>query len=188
MKQIWAILFWSSFASGQSLVVGVKGGLPLTQAVNVGRRVAGQDVSVSTARYTVGPMVELRLPFGLGIEFDALIKRFDQSAGAETRTDTSMEFPLLLKYRGSGPGVRPYVEGGVTHQRLSGVRTTLQSAARLEVPDLSGDTRRGGCFGAGFEAGGGRKRFSLGLRYSRWAGRPLLPSTNMLDALAGFTF
>lgn len=175
-------------ASGQSLVVGVKGGLPLTEAVNVGRKVAGQDVRVSTARYTIGPMLELRLPLGFSIELDALFKRYEQSAGAEKRTDTSQEFPLLLKYRGVGPGVRPYIEGGVTHQRLGGVATTLQSAARLEVPDLKGDTRRGGCFGVGLEAGGGRKRFSLGLRYSRWQGRPLLPGTNLLDALAGFTF
>ena len=152
------------------------------------KRKMGQDVKVSTAKYTVGPMAELRLPLGFGIEFDMLIKRFKQSVGTEQRTDTSYEFPLLLKYRGASPGIRPYIEGGVTHQQLSGVATTLQSAAKLEVPNLSGDLRRGGCFGAGLEAGSGRKRFSLGLRYSRWAGRPLLPSTNMLDALAGFTF
>ena len=37
-------------------------------------------VSIASAqRFTIGPMLELRLPCGAGLEFDALYKRFDQT-------------------------------------------------------------------------------------------------------------
>lgn len=66
-----------------------------------------------------------RLPFGLGVEFDALYKRFDQTGssingGTAAKTGTSWEFPLLGKYRFGRSFAKPYAEGGVSLNHLSG--------------------------------------------------------------------
>jgi hypothetical protein len=54
----------------QSLSLGVKGGIPFTDAVE------GSFGNRSEARrYTVGPMVEIGLPLSLAVEFNALYKR-----------------------------------------------------------------------------------------------------------------
>ena len=63
----------ASTAFAEPFSVGVKAGLPLRdfiQVVNTGTF----GYFSTTYRYIVGPMAELRLPFGLGVEFDALYR------------------------------------------------------------------------------------------------------------------
>src|SRR5256885_551833 len=54
----------------QSLSLGVKGGVPFTDAVE-----GSFGFRSEARRYTVGPMVEVGLPLSLAIEFNALYKR-----------------------------------------------------------------------------------------------------------------
>jgi hypothetical protein len=65
-------------------------------------------------------MLEVRLPFGLGVELDALYKRFDQTGGSihagstAAQTGSSWEFPLLGKYRFGRSFTKPYIEAGAS--------------------------------------------------------------------------
>jgi hypothetical protein len=180
-------MFWSSLLPAQ-LVVGVKGGLPLNDAIKLRSQVSNRTVETSTTPFVIGPMIELRLPFGIGAEFDMLWKRYKQTVGSEGITDSSWELPLVAKYRLPGLVFRPYVEAGITHQRLGSVLTSLRAVSRLDTAEVTSELRRGGVFGLGLEAGGGRTRFSLGGRYSRWQSTTLVPSANFIDVLAGITF
>jgi hypothetical protein len=187
MKHFLAIMFFASALQAQ-LVVGVKGGLPFNDAMKLRSQVANRTVDTSTTPFVVGPVLELRLPFGIGAEFDMLWKRYKQTVGSEGITDSSWEFPLLAKYRFPGIGARLFVEAGITHQRLGSVLTSLRAVSRLDSAEVQSELRRGGVFGAGFEAGGRRTRFSLGGRYSRWQSTSLVPNSNFVDVLLGITF
>lgn len=187
MRHFLAIMFWTSCASAQ-IVVGVKGGLPFNDAMKLRSQISTRTVDTSTSPWVVGPMLELRLPAGLSVEFDALWKRYKQNVGSESISDQSWEFPLLGKYRLPGLGIRPYFEAGISHQRLGSVLTSLRAITRLDAAEVTSELRRGGVFGAGLEAGAGRTRFSVGGRYSRWQQTTLIPSANFIDVLVGVTF
>lgn len=77
-------------------------------------------------RYVVGPQVDIGLPFGLGIEVDALYRREGYQGGPVlyngdfTEHANSWEFPLLLKYRLPVPLLRPFLEVGYAPRVISG--------------------------------------------------------------------
>ena len=103
----------------------------------------------TTNRYIIGPSVELRLPFGLGIELDVLYRHFGYSSFSSPGGITAtIPMPARAAARGSfrwwasissrGPLMRPYVEAGVSWDRLSGltqaVTTTVASVTRNAAP------------------------------------------------------
>ncbi len=161
-----------SFA--QHLHFGLKGGMPLNDLVESDGRVTNLP-----SRWTLGPMLEVDLPVGLGIEFNALYRRIgyndllDNTAGA-------WDFPLLLKYRFPGIVARPYVAGGWVFRNIG------------DIPRLSA-----GSNGVAFSGG---VRFSIPviqispeIRWTRWqdaqAGpAAVLGSRNQFEVLVGLTF
>ena len=187
MRHFLAIMFWASLVPAQ-VVVGVKGGLPFNDAIKLRNQITTRTVDTSTTPFLAGPTLEIRLPAGLAIEFDALWKRYNQKLGSENLPGDSWEFPLMGKYRLPGLGVRPYMEAGITHQRLGSVLTSLRAIARLDAAEVTSELRRGGVFGAGLEVGTGRTRFTAGGRYSRWENTSLIPNANFIDVLIGITF
>lgn len=120
---------------GQKLDFGVKGGIPVTDAFQTTgsyfNMSVGWSASSATRRYTVGGMVELRLPHGFGVECDGLHKRLGfanvtKTGGAiytyANASANSWEFPLLAKYRLPAiPAIHPYVDAGPSFRTLSGV-------------------------------------------------------------------
>ena len=72
MKFGFLFLLCISTAAAQSVGVGVKGGIPFGDVFTL------EPFRPHTQRFTVGPMLDVRLPLGFGIEFDALYKRYDQ--------------------------------------------------------------------------------------------------------------
>src|SRR5690242_11343484 len=89
-------------AFSQPFSFGVKGGVPLTDFVD--RLGTGNfRLDTSTNRYIVGPTVEIRLPFGFGIEFDALFRHLHYTSSGnlvdvvvDSRTTSdAWEFPIL---------------------------------------------------------------------------------------------
>ncbi len=117
--------------------IGVKAGVPLTDAFSATQINSSTTAYSDSKNYIVGPMVELRLPFGLGAEADALYRPLNVTtrtssflsgsglvAVSNTNPDTntnysSWEFPILAKYRFRFPIVRPYVEAGPSFRTLS---------------------------------------------------------------------
>ena len=125
----------------QHLSAGVIGGVPLTDLVSTA---ASVDPShpfaffANTKRYIVGVSGEVRLPFGLGIEMDALYRHLNYTGSGSTigvtavntassTTGNAWEFPLVAKYHFPSKVIRPYVEGGVAWDSLQGLTQTIRN-------------------------------------------------------------
>jgi hypothetical protein len=220
MKPLILILLSATLAWTQPFSFGVKGGVPLTDffsvAENGGLENPSAFVTYSTAtnRYIIGPVVELRLPFGLGIEADALYRHLNYQSSStlvdvlqtSQTTAGSWEFPILLKYRFPSKIVRPYVDGGVAFDTLSGLKQTVTNTlfpsqtttttSTGSPPELQHTTTEG------FVLGGGLDihillHFSPEIRYTRWGSAqfsvPGLASLfhsnqNQAEFLLGITF
>jgi hypothetical protein len=116
-KLLLPILFLSTTCFAQfPLSFGLKGGVPLTENF---RDTETIDTYFSTnTDYVLGPMVELRLPFHLAVEADALFRPLQAIESVETGRNIfassnvdshSWEFPIVAKYRFNLPIVKPFV-------------------------------------------------------------------------------
>ena len=136
-------------------------------------------------------MLDIRLPFGFGVEFDALYKRFDQNGdsvngGTVAKAGSSWEFPLLGKFRFGHALLKPYLEGGVAFNHLSGYLLPFRTPTSQQ-PEGS-TTRTGFAVGAGLELKLFALRLSPDIRFSHWGSQAFVPSTNATDFLIGLTF
>lgn len=188
-----------SSAFAQHISVGIKAGVPLTDLVRTGSGTGSGDVppSTQTKHYTIGPVVDIGLPHGFGVEFGAMYKRFDQQSLAVTTTGfiiideetsypiqqtagisavgQSWEFPLAVQYRFFKSAIHPYVEGGVSLNHLSNVYT-VQQTPYPRLPQLpftiehmrSSLTRVGPLFGIGVDIKLHGIHVTPGLRYTRY--------------------
>jgi opacity protein-like surface antigen len=184
-----------SCATAQGLGIGVKGGVPFSdvfKATGETGLLATEISHTSTQRFTLGPMLEVRLPFGLGVEFDALYKRFDQTGesihvgSTVMKTGNSWEFPLLGKYRIGRSFAKPYVEAGVSFNHLSGYLVPFRTLPNppSSQPEAS-TTRTGVALGVGIELKLRVVRISPGIRFSHWGDHFPVPGTNPVDFLLG---
>ena len=190
-------LFFSSsaFALGP-FSIGVKGGVSLTDAFSdqTGTSFGATQRTYSDARdYIVGPMVELRLPFGLGVEADGLYRplsfatQLSNGAGTGSSSEriASWEFPILAKYRFGFPLVHPYVEAGPSFRTVGG-----NFGSSLSDKGFTG--------GAGIEVNALLLRVAPEFRYTHWgndsapnpnAGGGVIPSNrNQVEFLVGLSF
>ena len=178
--------------SAQSIGIGIKAGVPLTDVLKPGAITRAQ---VDTTRLTIGPVLEVRLPFGLGIEMGAMYKRFKQTGQTGPRdltvinqTGQSWEFPVLGKVRLPAIGVRPYLEGGFSYNRLSDVVKPFQTAISNPKDLVTAVGRPGFVMGGGIEIGSGKLRLAPGLRWTRYNTSTFIPSVNSIDFLVGLMF
>ncbi len=170
----------------QSVHFGVKGGLPLNDAID-----AAGSFKSDFKHFTFGPMVDIFLPGGLGVEVDALYKKTGytlsatSTTAAESHSAPSWEFPLLLKYRLPGEALRPYFSGGYVFRNIGDM-------SRL---DRSGS--HGLALGAGLMIDLKLVKLSPEIRYTRWnndvfggSGSPVTIKSvkNQAEFLIGFTF
>jgi hypothetical protein len=175
----------------QTLDLGVKGGVPLSDAFETGGEFHidfGEAAVSATRRYTVGPMLKLSLPHGLGLEFDALYKRigFDdtlKSIGVQfayTRAKAnSWEFPILGTYRFLRRlPVNPYVAAGPSFRTAQLASVTGygtfggQPLPNFKATDngiFENRSNRGVVVGVGAALHAGPLRLSPEVRYTRWA-------------------
>ncbi|MDX2149264.1 MAG: outer membrane beta-barrel protein [Bryobacteraceae bacterium] len=192
----------AALASGlhaQSIGWGVKAGVPFTDFFDASTS-GNLRYSQFTRRYTIGPMVDLRLPLGLGIEANALYKRFryerTSATGEGGAKGNFWEFPLLLKYRMPGILARPYVAGGFsfrTIQGLAGFGADLLPGG--DPPELRDNSTRGVVLGTGLEVRLPKIRVAPEVRYTRWGSRAFEDvrgafesRRNQLEFLVGLTF
>ena len=190
-------------AWAQHLSIGVTGGIGLTDAFTDQTFNFNNAIfhNYSGAKdYLVGPAIQVSLPFGLAVEFDALYRplhlaNFTEDLfipsfrGTTQSTLNTWEFPLLAKYSLPGHLIRPFVETGPSF-RHAGTNASLPNNVSL----LSNH---------GFTAGGGgeihvwKLRIAPEIRYTRWAadnvsgifGIPLPASQlNQAELLVGLWF
>ncbi|MCC6368438.1 MAG: PorT family protein [Bryobacterales bacterium] len=201
---------WIVPAGAQIVSVGVKGGVPITDALETFR---GNSAGyfTHTRRYTVGPTFELHLPARFSIEVDALYKRlgFDYSSTtppvlSSTTRANSWEFPILGKFELLPGPIRPFLDAGVSIRNISGIHQVREVVSgvtlnRVEIsnpPEFNKATDVGFAFGAGIAFKIGPVRISPEFRYTRWGGENLRDPIGALlrtnrdqgDFLLGLTF
>jgi hypothetical protein len=196
-------LFLCSAASilAQPFSAGIKAGVPLSDFVNATQS-GTFDYTSQTQRYIFGGTAELRLPLGFAVEFDALYRHLQYSASGNIAgilttgktTASNWEFPLLLKYRFAFPVVRPYVDGGVAWDSLSGVSQAITQGATNPF-EVKNNGATGFVLGGGIDIHAVFLHISPELRYTRWFSTPITDATGLLQSgqnqaefLVGFTF
>jgi len=205
MKLSLLLMFACTAVFAQPVSFGLKGGLPFTDFLDT---ISGSRVTVNsvTNRYIIGPSLELRLPFGLGVEADALYRHFNYNSTANLvdvvstlrTTGDNWEFPILLKKRFGGAGpIHPFVDAGVNFNKISGLS---QSLSTLAFPNLinnrssSNPAELKNDFTAGFTLGGGLEvrllflRVVPEIRYTRWGSQQfngIFPPTGGSSSLIG---
>jgi hypothetical protein len=173
-----------------------------------------QNVSSSVPnRFIAGVTGELRLPFGLGVEVDALYRRihYQDTIGSilgtlttDRTTANSWEFPVLVKYRFPTRIARPYVDAGVAFDTLSGLTDTVTQTIRFTPITTTGTTStpaalqnnstKGFVIGAGVDIHAIVLHLSPEIRYTRWGAQHfnlsgvLSSNQNQAEFLLGITF
>ena len=185
MKLLPAFLLLAATAvnlPAQPVSFGLRVGASLDDAFvnNGGKNLFSHD----TQRLVIGPTVELRLPFHLGLEADALYRRYNIGGNVN-----HFEFPILVKYRFSGvPLIHPYLAAGPSFNHVS------DPGMFLDRPNAS---TAGFTIGAGLEARALILRISPELRYTRWRDKNidlapvnsgLSSNQNQFEFLVGLTF
>ncbi|MGA3076751.1 MAG: outer membrane beta-barrel protein [Bryobacteraceae bacterium] len=185
MRPVLLFLLGSISVFAQPFSAGIKAGVPLNDFLSA----AGNgtfDYTAPTQRYVVGGMAEVRLPLGLGVEFDALYRKLGFNGSGILGSDTisasgsNWEFPLLLKYRFHFPVVRPYLDAGVAWDTITGLKETIVSVTlpvQSSPSDLQRNTTMGFVVGGGVDIHAVFLHISPEIRFTRWN------STQISDAL-----
>lgn len=201
MRPVLLLLFGATALVAQPFGFGVKGGVPMNDFINAVSSPNFLGYTTTTDRYIIGPMVELRLPFGLGVEFDALYRHysFQNTIFAVGARTGAWEFPLVAKYRFHFPVVRPYIEGGIAWDKLSGfeqfVSGGLPPTPFIPAPEVRHDTVSGYVLGAGVDLHLLIIHIAPEIRYTRWGAQHFLgpnggfsSDQNQAEFLVGITF
>ena len=166
--------------------MGVKAGVPFTEITEtIG---SGVVLKNQPSRWSVGPMVEVDLQAGFGVEANALYRRvgYEGPAGrgplsGESRefTDGLWDFPLIAKYKFPGVLARPYIGGGWTYRRLNDLLRFSSSS-------------NGFVLATGVRINVHLMKISPEFRYTRWANGDIQPgfrtNRNQAEFLVGITF
>lgn len=181
-KRLFLAAIVSSLPALAQLSVGVKAGVPLNDSyVNAGQ---GQFPRFGTTdRYLIGPEVDLNLPFHLGVEADALFRRYKLGGSGVNEWD----FPILLKYRfQSIPVLHPFVDAGPIFNHVSEIQSVTSNVSAPGV-----------VFGAGVDFHALFLHIKPEFRYIRWIdanhnfaplNSSLASNQNQAEFLVGFTF
>jgi hypothetical protein len=210
MRPVLLFLLGSISVFAQPFSAGIKAGIPLTDFLTATENGLFQ-YNAPTQRYIIGGMAEVRLPLGLGVEFDALYRHLEFSGSGEVGTYSSIsasgsdwEFPLVLKYRFHFPVVKPYLEAGAAWDTIPGLKETIVSVAlpaQSPPSDLQKNTTMGFVIGGGIDIHAVFLHISPEIRFTRWNSTQISAAGSTLDTvgllhsnlnqgefLVGFTF
>jgi opacity protein-like surface antigen len=213
MRFLCLLLLSAASAFSQPFSFGLRGGVPMTEFLDAAKSQTF-SFTTSTNRYIVGPTAELKLPFGLGLEVDALYRRFSYNGNGGisgiTTTFTSLdttsgawEFPLLAKYHLPTKIVHPYVDAGVAWDKLSGltqavtktVASVTSNSSTSSPAELSNSTSRGFVLGVGLSVKALVLHISPEIRFTRWGAQHFVDPNGLLHSnlnqaefLVGITF
>jgi hypothetical protein len=174
-------VMFSQVGFGQNLFsFGIKGGFPLTDPLSNGTFTSVDVIThvfSASKDYVVGPMVELKLPFGLAVEADALYRPLNVTTETQVVSSSSpvnrlsedinsLEFPILLKAHFlHTPIVKPYVEAGPIF--------------RYVASNIQYLSNTGFAVGAGVDFKLPLVRIGPELRYSHWGSDSASPALNV---------
>jgi len=184
MKVIILLAALALGVQAQSVHFGIKGGMPLNDAID-----AAGSFKSDFRHFTLGPMVDVWLPGGIGVEVNALHKKpgytLSDGTATENHSASAWEFPLLLKYRFPGEALRPYIAGGYSFRSIG------------DMARLNRSGSHGVALGAGLLLDFKLVKISPEIRYTRWnndvfsgSAQPVTLKSvkNQAEFLIGFTF
>jgi hypothetical protein len=122
VKTFSTLLVLAGLAAAQPVGAGLKVGGLLNEVLSLSNSATLVPFTAEAHRYIVGPYFELRLPFQMAVEVDALYRNYDFRNGAASTGVSSWEFPMLLKHKILAGPVKPYFEGGLSFNRLADVK------------------------------------------------------------------
>jgi opacity protein-like surface antigen len=211
MRPLFLLLLGAVSVCAQPFGFGVKGGVPVTDFLDTVQN--PENFHTSTSRYIIGPTVELRLPFGFGVELDALYRHLNYTSSGNLvdvivnsrTTGNAWEFPLLAKYRFPSKVVRPYVDAGIAWDTLQGLTQTVtntlipggitHTTTSSNPAELHKNTTTGFVVGAGLDVHVLVIHISPEVRYTRWGAEHFLSpngglqsNQNQAEFLVGITF
>jgi hypothetical protein len=203
MKGTLALLFSSTVLFAQPVSYGLKAGIPMTDILSAASGTQG-SITTSSDHYILGPEVELHLPFGLGVEFDVLYRRFSYASlsslpgllSSLSATGGSWELPLLVKKHFLPGPAHPFIDAGINFNKLTGLSQTVQAVAGGSNA-TSNDFAKGFTMGAGVDLHLLLLHITPELRYTRWGSQllnsippagTLSSNQNQAEFLVGFTF
>ena len=178
----------------QSISVGLLGGVPFSDAVK-----SVQSGTVTSAykstNFTIGPALQINLPASFRLEVDALYRPSSFSLLSGT-TSTAIDanqwrFPVLLGYRLKGMRLlKPYVEAGLSFDKLSNISAAAKSLAAGSTGQLVNSSTASLVMGGGADVKVPFVRVSAGLRYSHQANEAFrnLGNLNQAEVLVGIHF
>lgn len=166
-----AFLFAAIVAAAQPISIGIRGGVPLTDAYSAFTATSGSSFVKTfsdSKEYEIGAMAELHLPLGFAVEADALYhplnltQQIFNAPGTlnpgtfqSSTTVNSWEFPILGKFHFLPlPLVKPYVEAGPSFRALGNEAKYFSNS--------------GFTLGGGVEIKISRLRIEPEIRYTRW--------------------
>jgi opacity protein-like surface antigen len=207
MRLLFLLIAGAAGAFCQPFSFGVKAGVPLTDFLSATQ---SQNVSyfTTTNRYIAGVTAELHLPFGLGVEVDALYRHLNYQESSSTiatgTTASDFEFPLLGKYRFPMiKVVHPFVDAGMAFDSLAGVKQEITKvvnftgvATSTSNPlELHNTTTRGFVVGGGIDIHFLIIHILPEIRYTRWGAQHFFDVNGLLHSnvnqgefLLGITF
>ena len=207
MRLLFLLTAGAAGAFCQPFSFGVKAGVPLTDFLSAAENQSVRYVT-ATNRYIGGVTAELHLPFGLGVEVDALYRHLNYQQSSSTvaagTTASDFEFPLLGKYR--FPMIKvahPFVDAGVAFDSLAGVKqevTTvvngiISTSSSSDPAELHNSSTRGFVIGGGIDIHFLVIHLLPEIRYTRWGARQFFDVNGLLHSnvnqgefLLGITF
>ncbi|HEX5430928.1 MAG TPA: outer membrane beta-barrel protein [Bryobacteraceae bacterium] len=172
-KSLWSLLIFftaaASTAIAQPIGVGVKLGTTVTDVISA----PSVSSYVNTQHFLVGPYVELRLPFNLAVEADALYLHDLYGGIVAGSSGSTWQFPVLAKYRFLSGPLRPYIEGGPSFSHITDI---------AEIPELNHRSNFGIVVGAGLELKILVLRIAPEIRYTGWTRRDFVSSTGLFQS------
>jgi len=166
--------------------VGVKGGVPFTDVLESAGVINAPNTALSrTNDYLIGPVVELRIPFGFAVEVDGIYRGSEYKLltnnVATSLNAGAWEIPYLAKFRFPIPLLKPFVSGGGAYRSFT------------SLPPNFTPTHNGLVLGGGLELRISRLRLSGELRWLHWNSppdnnNPVRLSQNQGEVLFGLVF
>ncbi len=156
MRRLIPFLLAAIAAHAQSISVGAIAGAPLTDVVSNATSVSSLQAVAKSTNVTGGGSLQVSLPKKLRIEVDVLFRPYSfslASLGASSAVSAhQFRFPVLLQYRLGSGLIRPYVEGGLSFNHLTGISSAFISTVKSGPGQLLHQSDAGVVLGAGVEA------------------------------------
>jgi hypothetical protein len=193
VKQLPACLFtllWICPTYAQEVSVGLVAGVPITGLLKA------RDADVSeTSRYTFGPDVQVSLPRDFALEVNLLYKRaeFGFRSDPARAIVRRLELPVQLRYLLPGSQVRPWIQVGMSFNRVLSVANGAcgQGGSDERFFCVAGATAavmrhrstNGPVLGGGLEFRKGRLQVDPQIRVTRWVDRNFGTRDSALQAI-----